>query len=116
MKSIHTPEKHKQSNSAQGGFQILMGIVFLLVMSGVSIFGGSIWFVMGLLPVYWIVVRAYRLFQEDGSFSNRVLITMISSLFPFVFIVALIVGINPGRTWPVALIAIGATTILASRR
>ena len=48
MKLTHTPERNKRSDSAQGGFQILLGIVFLLVMSGVSIFGGSIWFVMGV--------------------------------------------------------------------
>jgi hypothetical protein len=116
MKSIHTPERNNQSNSAQGGFQILLGIVFLLAMSGVSIFGRSIWLVMGLLPVYWIVVSAYRLYREDGYLSNRVLAMMICSLFPFVFIAAAIVGINMGRIWPIALIAVGATTILSSRR
>ncbi len=116
MKSIHTPERNKQSNTAQGGFQILLGIVFLLAMSGVSIFGSSIWLVMGLLPVYWIVVSAYRLYREDGYLSNRVLTTLISCLFPFVFIVAIIAGINMGRIWPIALILAGATTILSSRR
>ncbi len=116
MKSIHTPERNTQSNSAQGGFQILLGILLLLAMSGVSIFGGSIWLVMGLLPVYWIVMRAYRLYQEDGYLSNRVLATMISCLFPFVIIVAIIAGIDISRLWPIALILAGATTILTSRR
>lgn len=116
MKSIHTPESDKQNNSAHGGFQILLGIVFLLAMSGVSIFGRSIWFMMGLLPVYWIVRSVYRLYREDGCFSNRVLAMMICSLFPFVFVGAAIVGIDMGRIWPIALIAVGATTILSSRR
>jgi hypothetical protein len=116
MKSIHTPEKNKQSHYVQGGFQILLGIVFLLAMSGVSIFGRSIWLLMGLLPVYWMVVSAYRYYREDGNLSNRVLATLICSLFPFVFIAAAIAGIDMGRIWPIALIAIGATTILSSRR
>ncbi len=116
MKSNHIPESNKQSNSAQGGFQMLLGIVFLLAISGASIFGRSIWLVMGLLPVYWIVVRAYHLYREDGYVSNRVLATLMCSLFPFVFIAATIVGINMERLWPIALIAIGATTILSDRR
>lgn len=115
MKPTHTPESNKESNSAQGGFQILLGIVFLLAMSGVSIFGRSIWLVMGLLPVYWIAVSAYKHYREDGYLSNRVLATMICSLFPFVFITAAIVGIDMGRIWPIALIAIGAATILSNR-
>jgi hypothetical protein len=116
MKSIHAPEKNKQSNSAQGGFQILLGIVFLFAMSGVSIWGRSIWFVMGLLPVYWMVVSAYRLYREDGYLSNRVIATLSCALFPFVFIVAAVVGIDMGRLWPIALIAIGATTVLSNHR
>ena len=116
MKSIHTPERNNRSDAAQGGFLILLGIIFLLAMSGVSIFGRSIWLVMGPLPVYWIAVKAYRLYREDGYLSNRVLTMMISSLFPFVFIAAVIAGINVGSLWPIALIAIGVTTILSSRR
>lgn len=116
MKPTHTPESNTQSNSAQGGFQILLGIVFLLAMFGASIFGRSIWLMMGLLPVYWIVVSAYRLYREDGYLSNRVLAVMSCSLFPFVFIAAAMVGIDMGRLWPIALIAIGTTTILSSRR
>ncbi len=116
MKSIDTPERNEQSNAAQGGFQILLGIVFLIAIYGASIFGSSVWMLIGLLPVYWIALKAYRLYQEDGYVSNRVLTTLISGLFPFVFIAALIAGINVGRLWPIALIAIGATTILSSRR
>lgn len=116
MKSIHTPERNKQNNAAQGGFQILLGIVFLLAVSGVSIMGRSVWFVMGLLPIYWIAVCAYRLYREDGYLSNRVLATMMCSLIPLIFVAAAIAGIDVGRIWPVALIAVGVTTILLSRR
>lgn len=116
MKPTHTPESNTQSNSAEGGFQILLGIVFLLAVSGVSIFGRSMWLVMGLLPVYWIVVSAHKLYREDGHLSNRVLAMLVCSLFPFVFIAATIVGINMGQLWPLALIAMGIATILSSRR
>lgn len=94
----------------------MLGILFLLAIYGTTIFGSSIWLVMGLLPVYWIGLKAYRLYREDGYISNRVLTTLISCLFPFVFIVAIIAGIDMSRLWPIALILAGATTILMSRR
>lgn len=116
MKTMHTPERNEQSNTAQGGFQILLGILFLLAIYGTTTFGSSIWLVIGLLPIYWIGLKAYRLYREDGYISNRVLTALISCLFPFVIIVAIIVGIDMSRLWPIALILAGAATILTSRR
>jgi hypothetical protein len=116
MKTMHTPERNEQRNMAQGGFQILLGVLFLLVIYGTTIFGSSIWLVMGLLPLYWIGLKAYRVYQEDGSISNRVLTTLLPCLFPFVFIVAIIAGIDMSRLWPIVLILAGVTTILTSRR
>jgi uncharacterized BrkB/YihY/UPF0761 family membrane protein len=116
MKTMHTPERNEPSNMAQGGVQILMGIVFLLAIFGTTIFGSSIWLVMGLLPIYWIGFKAHRLYREDGYVSNRVLTTLSSCLFPFVIIVAIIAGVDMSRLWPIALILAGATTILTSRR
>jgi hypothetical protein len=116
MKTIHTPERNEPSTTAQGGFQILLGILFLLAIYGAGNFGGSIWLVMGLLPVYWIGLKAYRLYRVDGYISNRVLATMTACLFPFVFIVAIIAGLDMSRLWPFALILAGATTILSNRR
>lgn len=116
MKSIHTPESNEQSNAAQGGFQIFLGILFLLAIYGTTMFGSGIWLVMGLLPVYWIDLTAYRLYREDGYLSNRVLTSLVCCLFPFVFIVAIIAGIDMSRLWPFALILAGAITILTSRR
>ena len=116
MKTMHTPERNEQGNMAQGGFQILMGILFLLAIYGTTVFGGSIWLVMGLLPIYWVGLKAYKVYREDGYVSNRVLTTLIPCLFPFVIIIAIIVGIDMSRLWPIALILAGATTILTSRR
>lgn len=94
----------------------MLGIVFLLAIYGTTIFGSRIWLVMGLLPVYWVGLKAYKLYREDGYVSNRVLTTLIPCLFPFVIIIAIIAGIDMSRLWPIALILAGATTILMSRR
>jgi hypothetical protein len=116
VKPMHTPESNDQNKAAQGGFQILLGIFFLFGIYGAASFGSSIWLVMGLLPVYWMGLKAYRLYQEDGRISNRVLNTLIPCLFPAVLIVAIIAGIDMSRLWPLALILAGATTILANAR
>lgn len=116
VKPMHTPDRNDQNNAAQGGFQILLGIVFLLAIYGAASFGSRIWLVLGLVPIYWIGMKAYRLYREDGRISNRVVTTLISCLFPFVIIVAIIAGLDISRLWPIALIIAGATTILTSAR
>jgi hypothetical protein len=116
MKTFDTPEKDKPSELAQGGFQIVLGLLFLLAIYGTATFGSSIWLVIGLVPLYWIGLKAYRFYREDGYLSNRVLTTLLSCVFPFVIIVAIIVGIDMSRLWPLALILAGVATILTSRR
>lgn len=116
MKTIHTPARNEHSYIAQGGFQIVLGLLFLLAIFGAAHFGSSIWLVMGLVPVYWIGLKGYRLYREDGYLSNRVLTTLISCLFPFIVIVVIIAGIDMSRLWPIALILAGVATILTSRR
>ena len=116
MKTKHIPERIEQSKAAQGGFQIFLGILFLIAIYGASTFGSSIWLIVGLLPFYWIALKAYRRYQEDGYLSNRVLTTLLSCLFPFIFIIAIIAGFDMSRLWPIAVILAGATTILVNRR
>ena len=116
MKAMHTPETNEHSDVAQGGFQIFLGILFLIAIYGASTFGSSIWLIIGLLPIYWIGLKAYNLYKEDGYLSNRVLTGLVSCLFPFIFIIAIIVGFDMSRLWPIAVILAGATTILINRR
>lgn len=116
VKPMHAPERNDQHSVAQGGFQILLGILFLIVIYGMTSFGSRIWLVLGLVPIYWIGLKAYRLYREDGRISNRVVTTLIPCLFPAVLIVAIIAGIDLSRLWPIALILAGAATILTSGR
>lgn len=97
MKAKHIPEPIEQSKAAQGGFQIFLGIVFLIAIYGASVFGSSIWLIIGLVPVYWISLKTYKFYKEDGYVSNRVLTTMLSCLFPLIFIVAIIAGFDMSR-------------------
>ena len=95
-----------------GGFIILMGGIFFLGMSGVSILGYSPWMLMALLPVYWIVMMAYKYYKEDGRVSRRVFSILAFGLLPFAYIAATILGFNVAAIWPIGLIAVGASIIL----
>ena len=116
MKSIDTTESKKRNILTQGGFQIFFCIILILALFGSFVVGRNIWFVMGFIPIYWIVERAYRFYEEDGDLSNRVLNTLLSCVFPSIIIVAIIVGFDMSRLWPIAAIAIGLTTFLINRR
>ena len=72
-----------------GGFFILMGIIFLLGALGITVLGHSAWVLAALIPVYWIVVVAWRRFREDGRVARRV-----------------------GAVWPLGIIAVGLGMLL----
>jgi hypothetical protein len=100
-----------------GLFFIILGGIFLLGMSGVTILGYSPWILMALIPVYWIVMAAYRAYKADGRLTGRVLLMLVSSLLPFAFVAAGMLGFNLGRLlWPLILIAIGASFLLSVGR
>lgn len=116
MKTIHTPERKDDRRLAEGGFQIFLGILFFVVIFGTSIVGSRIWLVVGLAPIYWTGLNAFRLYQEDSHLSNRVLTPLVYCLITMGFLVAIIAGFDMSRLWPIALILAGAATILISRR
>ena len=115
QETYETPELFKSDSDSSkwaGGFLILMGGIFFLSMSGVSIFGMSPWLLVALLPVYWIGVTAYKRYQEDGRLSGRVFSILVWGLLPFAYMGAAFLGINVGKLWPIGLIAVGASMLL----
>ena len=105
-----------QGSVVSGGFLIVLGSIFLLGMSEIPILGISPWALMALLPVYWIAVMGYKLYQEDGYLSRRVIVTLAFSLFPFIFVGATVFGLNPGNLWPLGLIIVGLTYIVSGNK
>lgn len=101
-----------KNSSVMGGFLIFMGVIFFLGMSGVTVFGHSAWMLVALLPVYWIVVTAYRRYQLEGRSSRAVFSILLFGLLPFAYIAAFILGINVSTIWPIGLIVTGAGYIL----
>ena len=95
-----------------GGFMLLMGGIFLLGSLDITVFGRSAWWLAALLPVYWILVVAYRIYRQDGRISRRVFAILIWGLLPFAYIVAAPLGLNVAAIWPLGLIAAGAGMLL----
>jgi hypothetical protein len=100
----------------RGGFLIVLGVLLLLGMSDLDLFGYSPWVIMALLPVYWFAIAAYRIYQREGVINRRVLYALIPMLFPFFFVGSAMLGFNLAKVWPVGAIAIGLVYLLFSKR
>lgn len=113
--TIKTSEEYKErkpGNRVMGGFFILMGTIFFLGMSNVTILGKSPWLLVALLPVYWISVMAYKRYQQEGRISRHVFSLLIFGLLPFTYIAAAFLGFNVAVIWPIGLIAVGVSHLL----
>lgn len=95
-----------------GGFMLLMGGIFLLGSLDITVFGRSAWWLVPLLPIYWILIVAYRSYRQDGRFSRRVFAILIWALLPFAYILAAPLGFDAGAIWPLGIIAVGVGMLL----
>ncbi len=105
-------KEEKERGKLMGGFFIIMGAIYFLGLTEVSILGYSPWLLMALLPVYWIGVMAYKRFKEDGRVSRRVFTILVFCLLPYAYIAAAVLGFNVAAVWALSVIAIGVSFIL----
>ncbi len=116
QESVESPELFKSNREVSrwaGGFLIIMGSIFFLGMSGVTILGKSPWMLLALLPLYWIGLAAYKRYQEDGHVSPHVFSIAVFGLVPFAYIAALFLGFSVSGLWPMGLIAVGISIIVS---
>lgn len=99
-----------------GGFFIWFGVLVMLGMSDLRIFGYSPRILMALLPLYWFLIMAYRIYQREGEINGRVLIALIPMLFPFLVIGSAVIGFDLAKLWPVGMIALGVVYLFARGR
>ncbi|UYN89488.1 MAG: hypothetical protein KIT08_10370 [Anaerolineales bacterium] len=95
-----------------GVVMVLMGAIFLLGTSGITIAGRSPWMLVGVIPIYWIGVSAYRSYKEEGRLTRRVLSIAVYALIPFAYIAALALGYSVSRLWPLGIIVVGISFLL----
>jgi hypothetical protein len=95
-----------------GAFMVLMGAIFLMGTSGITIAGHSPWMLVALLPIYWIGVSAYRRYKEDGRLTRRVFSIAVFAVLPFAYMAAMALGYSVSGLWPLGIIAVGVSLIL----
>ena len=95
-----------------GAFMVLTGAIFLMGTSGITFAGRSPWMLVGLLPIYWIGVSAYRRYKEDGRLTRRVFSIAVFAVLPFAYMAAMTLGYSISGLWPLGIIVVGVSFIL----
>lgn len=95
-----------------GAFMVLTGAIFLMGTSGITIAGHSPWMLVGLLPVYWIGVSAYKHYKKDGRLTRRVFSIAVFAVLPLAYMAAMALGYSVSGLWPLGIIAVGVSFIL----
>lgn len=95
-----------------GPFMILIGALFLMGTSGMTIGGYSPSMLIGLLPVYLIGVSAYRRYKAEGRLSRGVLGIAVFAVLPLAFMVAMALGYSISGLWPLGIIVVGVSFLL----
>jgi hypothetical protein len=99
-----------------GAFMVLMGAIFFMGTSGITIAGHSPSMLIALLPIYLIGVAAYRRYKKDGRFTRRVFSIAVFAVIPFAYMAAMALGYSVSGLWPLGIIAVGVSFILYSGR
>jgi hypothetical protein len=99
-----------------GAFMVLMGAIFLMGTSGITIAGHSPSMLIALLPIYWIGVSAYRRYKEDGRLTRRVFSIAVFSVLPFAYMAAMVLGYSVSGLWPLGIIVVGVSFLLFGGR
>lgn len=97
-----------------GVLMILMGAIFLMGTSGITIGGYSPSMLIALVPIYWIGMSAYRQYKKDGRLTRRVFSIAVFALLPIAYITAMALGYSISGLWPLGIIAVGVSFILLS--
>jgi hypothetical protein len=115
LNSEQVKGEHKVGNW-MGAFMILLGVIFLMGTSGITIAGHSPSMLIALLPIYLIGVSAYRRYQEDGRLTRRVFSIAIFAVLPFAYMAAMALGYSVSGLWPLGIIVVGVSFVLLGGR
>jgi hypothetical protein len=99
-----------------GAFMLLMGAIFLMGTSGITIAGHSPSMLIALLPIYWIGVSAYRRYKVDGRLTRRVFSIAVFAVLPFAYMAAMALGYSISGLWPLGIITVGVSFVLFGGR
>ena len=111
------PKDMKSNNGSQlfmGFFFIALGVFYFLPVQGLIS-----WQMTGMLfaflPAGFVMYSAWAEYRATGRVSKELMIRTMWGLFPFAFFGLWILGVSPGKLWPLVLVIIGATMIIGGR-
>lgn len=105
-------EVKQQAGLGAGAVMILVGVIFLMGTSGITILGYSPWLLFALVPVYAIGVAAYKCYKEEGRLTRRVFAIAVFALVPLAYIAAMVLGFSISSLWPLGIIVVGVSFVL----
>ncbi len=111
VRSEQSKEK-QQAGQWTGAVMILVGVIFLMGTSGITILGYSPWMLFALVPVYAIGVAAYKCYKEEGRLTRRVFAIAVFALVPLAYIAAMVLGFSVSGLWPLGIIVVGVSFAL----
>lgn len=111
VRSERSQEK-QQAGQWTGVVMILVGVIFLMGTSGITILGYSPSMLFALVPVYVIGAAAYKRYKEEGRLTRRVFAIAVFALVPLAYIAAMVLGFSVSSLWPLGVIVVGISFIL----
>ena len=105
-------EEKQQDGLGAGAVMILVGVIFFMGTSGITILGYSPWLLFALVPVYAIGVAAYKCYKEEGRLTRRVFAIAVFALVPLAYIAAMVLGFSISSLWPLGIIVVGVSFAL----
>lgn len=111
VRSERSQEK-QQAGQWTGVVMILVGVIFLMGTSGITILGYSPSMLFALVPVYVIGAAAYKRYKEEGRLTRRVFAIAVFALVPLVYIAAMVLGFSISSLWPLGIIVVGVSFAL----
>lgn len=105
-------EVKQQAGPWTGAVMILVGVIFLMGTSGITILGYSPSMLFALVPVCAIGVAAYKCYKEEGRLTRRVFAIAVFALVPLAYIAAMVLGFSVSGLWPLGIIVVGVSFAL----
>ena len=105
--------EHRERNGwIIGLVLILVGGVLLLQQAGFAMLVGNWWAVFILIPALAAFSAAWRVYQQDGQFTPRVVGLVTGGLVPLTIALVFLLDVNFGSAWPLLLVVVGAGMLL----
>lgn len=95
-----------------GALLLLVGVIFLMGTTGITIGGYSPSMLLALLPIMWIGVAVYKRYQEEGGLTRQVLGIAVFATLPLAYMIVMALGYSVSGLWPLGIIVVGVAFLL----